>query len=133
VKFILLRRLTAAEVQQTGREGRLGMSRPQLRLLLRDSSALAWANSIMPLALLLASPQTWQRVLSALIDATILGGALAVPVMAVVAFVGLWLPPSTGLHQVGGQLFGMAIVWFALALVCAHGQSWRRDGEPARQ
>jgi len=80
--------------------------------------ALLWSALIGLLALLmrLGGPVTrhW------LANICILGGILATPVVSVVAWIGLALPTQAVLHQIAPMLVAGSLVWFGVAIACAH-------------
>jgi hypothetical protein len=50
----------------------------------------------------------------------ILGGVLAAPVLSLLGWVGLILPPTTPLHQAAATLITGALIWLGLAITMAH-------------
>ena len=60
------------------------------------------------------------RALDAACDATIVGGVLAMPVGGLAAIVGPTLPVGGPLQHGGGLIYGIAVLWFVVALVAAH-------------
>jgi hypothetical protein len=115
-----LRSLAVIEGQVGGLAGRFGMLGQQVGLAAGAIAARAWLAAFSGLVPTVASPQLWRRALDAVLGATILGGVLGAPLAACAALVGLWLPAHAPLREIGGSLLGVAIVWFLLALLCAH-------------
>lgn len=129
---IMLRRLIAAESHL----GDVSVQTYQalaerLRTAMDMASLWTWLTGIWSAVAPLGSAQGWRRALDGALGILIMGGVLVVPVAAVVAVAGIWLPTRAPLHQMAGQLFGLAITWFMLALFCAHFQPRHRDEETA--
>jgi hypothetical protein len=59
-----------------------------------------------------------------------LGGVFAAPVAALVALAAMLMPRHDIAHAVAGPLIVGAVIWLALAILCAHARaplaSWRR-------
>lgn len=55
----------------------------------------------------------------------ILGGIVAAPLVSVVGWIGVALPPRTALHEVAPSLFLGALIWLMVAIVAAHANSRR--------
>ncbi len=55
----------------------------------------------------------------------ILGGIVAAPIVSVVGWVGVALPPRSLLHEVAPILFVGALIWLLVAIVAAHASSRR--------
>lgn len=138
---LLLRRLALPDSQLVGIVERVGTCGRHVRLAWRDLpngiKAINLAGALLFLANL-AHPEALRRLLGVVLGAAIMGGVFSIPVAAVTAFVGFWLPTHAALHQMGGRLLGIAIVWFLLALLGAHfyASHGRRQhdeaGEPER-
>jgi len=56
----------------------------------------------------------------------VLGGILATPVLALIAWVGILLPTSFPLHRAAPGLVVGALAWLALAIIGAHAFGVRR-------
>jgi hypothetical protein len=72
-----------------------------------------------------------RRMCSAAFDAGILGGVVAAPVGAAVTIVGLTLPTSAPLHHFAAMIFGIAVLWFLMALLAAHPRMHRDQEDRA--
>jgi len=68
----------------------------------------------------LGSPITRHWLATVLANICILGGILAAPVVSAVAWIGLALPQHALLHQMAPMLVAGSIVWFGVAIACAH-------------
>ena len=55
----------------------------------------------------------------------ILGGIVAAPLVSVVGWIGVALPPRNALHEVAPTLFLGAQIWLMVAIVAAHANSLR--------
>ena len=63
---------------------------------------------------------TRRVLLQVLTSVWILGGMIAAPLIAIVAWAGVMLPEQVPLHRVSSTLFVIAIVWIATAIASAH-------------
>lgn len=103
----------------------------RLRTAVDMATLSSWLTGIWSAVAPLGSSQGWRRALDGALGMLIMGGVVVVPVAAVIAVAGIWMPARTPLHQMAGQLFAFAITWFMLALFCAHFQPRHRDEETA--
>jgi hypothetical protein len=93
-----------------------------------------WTRSLqaLPLALgpvLVLHHTPWRQwFVEAHILVCVVGGFLAAPVVSLVAWVGILLPPRIFLHQLAPTLFAIALVWVALGLISAHAHDIRHAG-----
>jgi hypothetical protein len=58
----------------------------------------------------------------------ILGGIVAAPLVSVLGWIGVALPPRSVLHEVAPTLFVGALIWLLVAIVAAHAHA-QRDAE----
>ncbi len=82
--------------------------------------ALALPLALAPLLALILGSQARHWMAEALTTICVLGGILAAPILALAAWVGMFLPAHMPLHQWSTPLFAVALVWLAAALVGAH-------------
>ncbi len=80
---------------------------------------LLW-SMLIALRTRLGSLGTRHWLATVLANICILGGILAAPVVSAVAWIGLALPKHTLLHQMAPMLVVGSIVWFGVAIACAH-------------
>ncbi|HEV8193921.1 MAG TPA: hypothetical protein VGP82_20925 [Ktedonobacterales bacterium] len=72
---------------------------------------------------------TWRQWTGHLLaNVFIVGGIVAAPLVSVVGWIGVALPPRTALHEVAPTLFTSALIWLLVAIVAAHAHS-RRNSE----
>jgi hypothetical protein len=129
VSSLLLRRLPAAESALSRAGAHMEVLEQRLHSN-RGFSAVMGGLAAVHMGLAHhANSWTWRRALDALFAAAVMGGAFVVPVAGVVALVSLWLPPSTPLHRIGGQIFGIAILWFVASVLVVHLHPRRLDEE----
>ena len=57
----------------------------------------------------------------------VLGGSIAAPVLSLVGWVGLILPPTTGLHQAAAGLLVAAMIGLGMAFVGAYSDKSPKD------
>lgn len=67
-----------------------------------------------------------RRALDAALDATIVGGVLAMPVGGLAPIVSPALPSGGPFHHSDGLIYGIAVLWFVSALIGAHLRQPRR-------
>ena len=85
----------------------------------------AVALALAALSALMLNP-TWRHWAGHLLaNVFILGGIVAAPLVSVVGWIGVALPPRTGLHEVAPALFVGALIWLLTAIVAAHVNSRR--------
>ena len=105
---------------------------PQTRRHRRPTRrTLLWSMLVGLVAVLtrLVSPPMRQWLAGALANVCILGGILGAPMVSAVAWIGLALPKAFLLHQIAPMLVAGSLVWFGMAIACAHAfRSDRRDG-----
>ncbi len=75
---------------------------------------------IAPVVAFLASTQVRHWLGELMATVCVVGGFIAAPLLTVTAWVGLALPAHVPLHRASTTLFLVAVIWLALALVCAH-------------
>jgi hypothetical protein len=66
-----------------------------------------------------------QWLVHAILNICVLGGIFAAPLVSVLAWIGLLLPPHAPLHQLAPTLVCGSLIWFSLAIAGAH--AFRRD------
>jgi hypothetical protein len=65
----------------------------------------------------------------ALANCCIVGGVIAAPIVSLLGWIGMVLPPRTPLHAAAPILFTASMVWLCLAIVGAHAESTHRQRE----
>ena len=71
---------------------------------------------------------TWRQWTGHLLaNVFILGGIVAAPLVSLVGWIGVALPPRTALHEVAPTLFAGALIWLLVAIVAAHANSRREN------
>jgi hypothetical protein len=73
-----------------------------------------------PVVAFIASTQVRHWLGELMATVCVVGGFIAAPLLTVTAWVGLALPARVPLHQASTTLFLVAVIWLALALICAH-------------
>lgn len=129
VSSLLLRRLLAAESALSRAGAHMEVLEQRLHSNRGFRAVMGWLAAVYAGLAQLANSRTRRRAVDALFDAAVLGGAFAVPVAGIVALVSLGLPPSTPLHRIGGQIFGIAILWFVASVLVVHLHPRRLDEE----
>lgn len=73
-----------------------------------------------PVVAFMASTQVRHWLGELMATVCVVGGFVAAPLLTVTAWVGLALPARVPLHRASTTLFLVAVIWLALALICAH-------------
>ncbi|MEO7001811.1 MAG: hypothetical protein ABI068_08285 [Ktedonobacterales bacterium] len=110
-------------VQQTQRIEATGIPRSADSHGGRETLAVALravgaAGSVVGGAITSVALRHW--LIEALATICVMGGILAAPVLAIIAWVGLLLPTQTLLHLVAPTLMITALVWLVAAILGAH-------------
>lgn len=76
--------------------------------------------ALAPLVLFLANAAVRHWLLEAFTTVCVVGGFIAAPILTLIAWIGVVLPPQALLHAISTPLFVLALCWLSLAVISAH-------------